>query len=132
MTFRTLAVTALLVGLALPANAGQSPAGQTVPATGAIATATPGVDIARLPVNVGRIGRQLRQTEMREVRSGLKLTYTIQVFGEAPPIKLLTPLDNLLTGDVPRSSPTHADMIRMMTPREFSPGVTLGSFPRRK
>jgi hypothetical protein len=37
-----------------------------------------------------------------------------------------------MTGDVRRSASTHADMLRMMTPKEFSPGVTLMTIPRRK
>jgi hypothetical protein len=106
---------------------------QPTSAGGTIATVTPAVDLSRLPVNVGRIGRKLREAEVREEREGLRLRYTIDVFGEAPKLKLITPLDNLLTGDVPHSAPTHNDMIRMMTPKEFSaPVINLGTVPRRK
>jgi hypothetical protein len=129
MRFTLLAVIAFGVGLATPAVA----VGQDTSATGAIATTTPGVDLSRLPINVGRIGRQLKQAEVREERQGLKLRYSIQVYGELPRIRLITPLDNILTGDVPKSAPTHTDMIQMMTPREFSaPVIGLGSIPRRK
>jgi len=84
-------------------------------------------------VNVSRIGRQLRQATATEERNGLRLKYTIQVYGEAPKIKVFTPLDNLLTGDIPNSSPTHNDMIRQMTPKEFSaPVINLGGIPTRK
>jgi len=127
MRFRVSLAATALVGLAMPVWAGQeSPAG------GAIATTTPGVDLARLPVNVGRIGRQFRQVQEREERDGLKIRYNINVFGELPAIKLITPLDNLLTGDVPHTAPTHADMIRMMTPQEFSAPVIGISVPRKK
>ena len=126
MRFR-LSLAATLVGLAMPVWAGQEPA-----AAGAIATTTPGVDLARLPVNVGRIGRQLRQVQVREERDGLRLRYNITVFGELPKIQLITPLDNLLSGDVPRTAPTHADMIRMMTPQEFSAPVIGVTVPGRK
>ena len=119
-------VTAVSVGLAVPAAAGQNASAAATAAT------APSVDVSRLPVNVGRIGRQIRQAETREERNGLNLHYTIQVYGQAPRIKLVTPLDNLLTGDVPGSAPTHADMIQMMTPREFSHGATILSVPRRK
>jgi hypothetical protein len=127
MTGRLLIAALLCSGVAVPATAGQGSA------TGAVATTTPGVDLARLPVNVARIGRQLRQVESTEERNGLRLKYTIQVFGDAPKLKLVTPLDNLLTGDVPKSAPTHTDMIRQMTPKEFSaPVMSLGGFPSRK
>jgi len=124
-----LAITAaLLLGSAVPSPAGQGPV-----TTGAIATATPGIDRARLPVNVGRIGRQLRQAQIREERDGLKIRYSIDVYGELPKIQLITPLDNILTGNVPRTAPTHNDMIGVMTPQEFSaPVMTFGSLPRRK
>ena len=127
MRFRLSLAAVTLVGLALPAWAGQETG-----AGGAIAPTTPGVDIARLPVNVGRIGRQLRQVQTTEVRDGLKIRYTINVYGELPQIKLITPLDNLLKGDVPGTPPTHADMIRMMTPKEFSAPIIGVSIPRRQ
>ena len=121
-------LVALCSLLAVPVSAQQPTA-----AGGTIATATPALDLSRLPLNVGRIGRQLRAAEVREEREGLRLRYTIDVFGEAPKLKLITPLDNLLTGDVPHSAPTHNDMIRMMTPKEFSaPVINLGTVPRRK
>ena len=125
---RLLIAAALCLGLAVPAMAGQGSA-----ANGAVATTTPGVDLARLPLNVARIGRQLRQVETTEERTGLRLKYTIQVFGDAPRLKLVTPLDNLLTGDTPNSAPTHNDMIRQMTPKEFgAPVMSLGGIPARK
>jgi hypothetical protein len=127
MSVRLLAA-ALCIGLATPALAGQESS-----ATGTVATTTPGVDLARLPVNVSRIGRQLRQAESTEERTGMRLKYTIQVYGELPRIKLFTPLDNLLSGDIPNSAPTHNDMIRQMTPKEFSaPVIGLGGIPARK
>jgi hypothetical protein len=128
MRFSVPTVAALWIWLAAPALAGQGPV-----ADGAVATTTPGIDLAQLPVNVSRIGRQLRQAEVREERDGLKLHYRIEVFGTTPPLKLITPLDNLLTGDVPGTAPTHNDMIRMMTPLEFSaPVIPIVSAPRRK
>jgi hypothetical protein len=126
MTFRIPTVAALCFGFAIPAMAGQGTAAGASSQGG-------GVDASRLPVSAARIGRQIRQAEVREERNGLQLRYTVQVFGETPPIKLITPLDNLLTGNVPRTAPTHADMIRMMTPLEFSaPVIGLGSVPKRK
>ena len=127
MRFRFLTAAALSIGIAAPASAGQSGA-----AEGAEVSVTPGVELNRLPINVARIGRQLRQTQVREERDGLRLRYEIQVYGEAPRFKLVTPLDNLLLGGVPNSAPTHNDMIRQMTPKEFSTPVFSISTPSRK
>ena len=60
------------------------------------------------------------------------MRYDIQVYGEAPRFKLVTPLDNLLLGNVPNTAPTHNDMIRQMTPKEFSTPVFSISTPSRK
>ena len=127
MGFRFLFAAALCAGFAGPAMAGQGKS-----ADGTVVTVTPGVELDRLPVNVARIGKQLRQTEVREERNGLRLRYDIQVYGDAPRFKLVTPLDNLLIGGVPNSAPTHNDMIRQMTPKEFSTPVFSMSVPSRK
>ena len=120
-------LTAVLVLLYLPALAGQAPAPE-----GPLAP-PPAVDVSWLPVNIGRIGRQLRQVQVREERDGLKLRYTVNVYGDLPKVRLITPLDNILTGDVSHTAPTSADMVRMMTPKEFSaPIISLGAVPRRK
>src|SRR3954469_20569479 len=98
MGFRILAAAVLCIGVAMPATAGQG-----ARSDGAEVSVTPGVELDRLPVNVARIGRQLRQTQVREERNGLRLRYDIQVYGDAPRFKLVTPLDNLLLGSVPNS-----------------------------
>lgn len=91
------------------------------------------MDVRRLPLNLGRIGRQLRQSEVREERNGLNLRYTVDVYGQAPRIEIITPQTNVLTGAVPGSAPTHNEMLQMMTPPEFRQGgVIFGSLPRRK
>jgi hypothetical protein len=126
MGFRFL-TTAFCIGLAAPALAGQSGSKD-----GTVVNVTPGVELDRLPINVARIGKQLRRVEEREERDGLRLRYNIQVYGDAPRFKLVTPLDNLLVGGVPNSAPTHNDMIRQMTPKEFSTPVFSVSTPSRK
>jgi hypothetical protein len=127
MRVRLSVAAAILVGLVSPALADQE-----APAKNASAVATPSVDPARLPVNIGRIGRQLRQVQVREERDGLKLRYSIDVFGALPRIQFITPLDNILTGEVPRTAPTHTDMIRMMTPKEFSSPAIGVTIPRKR
>jgi len=77
------------------------------------------VDVSRLPINIQRIERKLRQTSVREERDGLNLRYIIDVYGQAPRIELLTKQDNLRNGPVPYGAPTHQDMLQIMTPQEF-------------
>jgi hypothetical protein len=127
MRFSLSVLAAILAAAVSPALAGQAP-----PAKETHTPTASAVDPSRLPVNVGRIGRQLRQVQMREERDGLKLRYSIDVFGALPKITFITPLDNIVTGDVPRSAPTHTDMIRMMTPKEFSSPVIGITLPRKK
>jgi len=80
----------------------------------------PSIDVSRLPINLERIHRQLRQTQVREERDGLNLRYIVDVFGQAPPLKLFSKQDNLQFGPVPNSAPTHQDMLHVMTPQELS------------
>ena len=78
------------------------------------------VDVNRLPLNVQRIHRELRQvTTVSEEREGLNLRYQIEVFGRAPEFQLFTPENNLTTGPVPYGAPTHQEFIEHVTPKEF-------------
>ena len=103
---RALAFLALLAGLA---GAG----GQ------AGLRAQEAVDVSRLPLNLNRIQRELRQSAVREERQGLNLHYVIDVYGQAPPIVIFGPDDNLVRGPVPYGAPTHRDMIEQVTPKEY-------------
>jgi hypothetical protein len=78
-----------------------------------------GLDVSRLPVDVQRIHRELRQSAAREEREGLNLRYFIDVYGQAPPIVIFGPEDNLTSGPVPYGGPTHKEMLEQMTPQEF-------------
>jgi len=77
------------------------------------------VDVSRLPINLERIHRQLRQSSEREERQGLNIRYIIDVYGQAPPIVLIDPTFDLVHGAVPNSAPTHKEMIEHVTPREY-------------
>jgi len=89
------------------------------------------VDVSRLPINIARIHRQLRQTTVREERDGLNLRYIVDVFGQAPRLELFTKKDNLRDGAVPFGAPTHQDMLNMMTPQEYrAPAADFGSLLR--
>ena len=116
---------ALLLSLARAAQAqaaGAAPQPQPAPA------AQPQVDVSRLPINLERIQRQLRQTTVREERDGLNLRYIVDVYGQAPRIELFTTQDNLRTGPAPYGAPTHQDMLNVMTPQEYrAPAVNFSN-----
>ena len=116
---------ALIIGLARVAQAqaaGDATQQQPVP------PAQSQVDVSRLPINLERIQRQLRQTTTREERDGLNLRYIVDVYGQAPRLELFTKQDNLLNGPVPYGSPTHQDMFNVVTPQEYrAPGANLGN-----
>ena len=107
---------ALLLSLARAAQAqaaGAAPQPQPAPA------AQPQVDVSRLPINLERIQRQLRQTTVREERDGLNLRYIVELF---------TKQDNLRTRPAPYGAPTHQDMLNVMTPQEYrAPAVNFSN-----
>jgi hypothetical protein len=92
-------------------------------ALAAPAAAQDAIDVSRLPVDLERIQRGLRDSTIREERDGLNLRYTVEVFGQAPPIVLFGPEANLGSGPVPYGAPTHREMIDHVTPKEFRPAV---------
>lgn len=98
---------ASLIGL-LIIGAAHAAAGQQIP-----------VDVSRLPLDLARITRQLRQTPGTESHTGLHIRYTIDVYGQAPRIEIFTKKDNLVTGPVPYGAPTHREMINQVTPIEY-------------
>jgi hypothetical protein len=77
------------------------------------------VDVSRLPLNLDRIQRALRQSAIREERQGLNLRYVVEVYGQAPPLVIFWPEDNLVYGPVPYGAPTHKEMIEHVTPKEY-------------
>jgi hypothetical protein len=77
------------------------------------------LDVSRLPLDLERIHRVLKQGTVREERDGLNLRYTVEVFGQAPPLVLFTPGESLTTGPVPNSAPSHREMIEHVTPKEY-------------
>ena len=77
------------------------------------------VDVSRLPIDLEKIQRELRQSAIREERDGLNLRYVIDVYGQAPPIVLYQTNFDVVHGPVPNSAPTHKDMIEHVTPIEY-------------
>lgn len=89
------------------------------------------MDVSRLPVDLDRIQRGLRESAIREERVGLNLRYTVEVYGQAPPLVLFGPEDNLVTGPVPYGAPTHKEMIEHVTPKEYrAPAADLSALFR--
>ena len=89
------------------------------------------VDVSRLPLNLNRIQRALRQSAIREEREGLNLRYIVDVYGQAPPLVILGPEDDLVHGPVPYGAPTHREMIEHVTPKEYrAPGADFGALLR--
>jgi hypothetical protein len=78
------------------------------------------VDVKRLPLDLTKVTRQLRQTAATESHNGLHIRYSVDVYGQSPRIELFTKRDNLATGPVPYGAPTHREMIDHVTPIEYS------------
>ena len=119
MTFRqTFVAAVLLVGIA------HSGAAQSAPSSSATPVATTGtIDVSRLPIDMRRIEREFRQTQIREERAGLNLRYFVEVYGQAPPLRFLDKeRDNLQYGPTPHGAPTHRDILWMLTPEEHRGG----------
>jgi hypothetical protein len=144
MTFTHAGVTAVLVlglsgavgvgyGFARQAPAA-SPESQSRPVSQPASDADavpPSLDVERLPINLGRIQRQLYRASIREEHEGLNLRFFVDVFAPAPPIRLFTPQDNLVWGPAPYGAPTHRDMLNLVTPREFrSPPMDFSALVR--
>jgi hypothetical protein len=101
---RALLIGSLLIGAAQAAAAQQ-----------------PKIDPTRLGVDLSRIQRSLQQesASTQSADHGLKIRYTVDVYGESPRLEFFTKADNLQTGPVPYGAPTHREMINQATPIEF-------------
>jgi hypothetical protein len=130
MKFSRFACTAVLILGVAQAAAGQSPTG-----TSGANASTPGVvatiDVSRLPVDLRRIERQFRATQIREERNGLNLRYFVEVFAQSPKLVIIRPEDNVEKGPAPYGGPTHNEMLEMMTPRHFRHSGGLDILNRR-
>ena len=126
---RSLAlIVALAAGLGAPAAAaGQEAESATDPA------ALAALD---LPVSFSRIKSRMAEVpELGETRGQLRLNYRINVYGRAPAIEFLQNFIVLDTAPAAYGGPTHAEMIEMMTPKEWRPraissGNLLGNWRR--
>ena len=89
------------------------------------------VDVKRLPIDLTKVTRELRQSAATESRSGLNIRYRVDVYGQAPRIEIFTKQDNLAYGPAPYGAPTHRDMIEHVTPQEYrAPYADIGNLIR--
>jgi hypothetical protein len=90
------------------------------------------VDVKRLPIDLTKITRDLRQSAATESHNGgLRIRYTVAVYGAAPQIELFTKQDNLASGPVPFGAPSHREMIEHVTPIEYrAPYADIGNLIR--
>jgi hypothetical protein len=107
------ACVVLLMGLVRPALA------QDVPAPPPPADAQV-IDAGKMGVDLARIQKGLRVAESREkmTADGLRLDFSVQVYGQAPKIDVLSGID-LFNGGVPGSAPSHRQMIEFWTPQIY-------------
>lgn len=108
----------VLAGLALPAMA-QDPQPPPVPA----------IDATKLGVDLARIQKGLRVAESNEkvTADGLRLNFSIQVYGQSPRIEILRGVD-LFNGGVPGTAPSHNQMIEFWTPAIYrTPGLPISA-----
>ncbi|MEQ1575973.1 MAG: hypothetical protein ABL993_17190 [Vicinamibacterales bacterium] len=121
---RSMTAAALTLGAALGCSLGSvdivaAPAAAQEASQPSPSANTNAIDVDRLPIDLQRIERRLRQSSIREERDGLNLRFVVDVYGRAPRILLFTPADNLSSGPVPWGGPTHKDMLEVTTPKEF-------------
>jgi|SoiMethySBSTD1v2_1073268.scaffolds.fasta_scaffold00492_8 hypothetical protein len=132
MRIRWIGPTALLLFSLTQATWASAQSGSDDQPTGKAERAPePTVDVSRLPINLERIQRQLRQSTVRDESEGLRLRYVVDVFGQAPRIELFGNRDFSLTGPAPYGGPTHNDILQVITPQEFSaPAANFGNLFR--
>jgi len=123
VAMRLIAAAILLVALAGPAAA-QSPSNTTTTPPPAV-TSPPSppvsapVNVAKLPIDLSRLQRQLRASADRTLQDGTNLKVFVDVYAFAPPLMLFTREDILGDGGpIPGSAPTHQDVIDQNTPEE--------------
>ncbi len=102
---RTIGTGLLTVALVNPVFAQTAPAAK--------------VDVDKLPIDLHRIERILRQPAVREEHDVLRLRFTVDVYGQAPRLQLFTREDNLTFGRAPYGAPTHREMVDVATPKEY-------------
>jgi hypothetical protein len=113
MMFRILIVAVVVASSALVVEAQQPVTESTVRSEEAR------VNVDRLPLDLQRVERRLRQSAERESWDGLRIRYSVEVFGSAPRLQFFDPEEVSPLGPIPYGAPTHKEMIHVATPQEF-------------
>src|SRR5262245_60928283 len=112
----------LAVTLAVPASVRAQGTSAAAPADPK-PEATPQVDASKLGVSLSRIRRELAQAEAVDALpedGRLRFSYTVAVVGQAPKIDFMEGFP--VSGAVPYGSPTHEEVLDVLTPRPFRYG----------
>ena len=126
---RTTLIGLIVFGAAHAASAQQTSV--DFGATNAGSVQETSVDVKRLPIDLTKVTRELRQSTATESRAGLNLRYRIDVYGQAPRIELFSKEDNIEYGPAPYGAPTHQEMINHVTPQEYrAPYADIGNLIR--
>ena len=118
-TMRVIALVLIATVAVPPASLAQTPATppsseQPQPRTGQ----APAVDVSKLGVSLDRIKRELTQAEAEQSNEGpMKLSFTVQVVGQAPKIDLLEGFS--LNGPMAYGAPTHREVLDVVTPQAY-------------
>jgi hypothetical protein len=120
-----LMVFATLTGPAAAQEASNPPpppsAAEPPPPSAAVPPPSPAsspVNVAKLPIDLGRLQRRLRASAERSQQDGMNLKVFVDVYAFAPPLLLFTREDILGDGAVPGGAPTHQQIIDQNTPEE--------------
>ena len=108
---RCLPAALIVLSLAAPALAQDS--------TRSAGAEPKALDVERLPIDLGRIHRELKQARDIEIRDGLNLRYVVRIYGTAPQLHIFGEDANLANGPVPYGAPTHQEIINHITPIEY-------------
>ena len=131
MRTRWIVPAALLFSLTQASWASAQSGSDDRPAARESAPAETAIDVSRLPINLERIQRQLRQSTVRDESDGLRLRYIVDVYGQAPRIELFGNRDFSLTGPAPYGGPTHNEILQVITPQEYrAPAANFGNLFR--
>ena len=123
---QALAVLALVLALTVPAFAQE-----TKPVPEPPKADTPQIDATKLGVSLERIQKGLRVAEAREQRkdAGLRIEYSVQVFGIAPRIDVIPDGEDLVFGPVPGTAPSHPQFLEFVTPQIYrTPTMPISAF----
>jgi hypothetical protein len=74
------------------------------------------VNVNRLPIDLNKLHHDLRQAAATEAENrALKISYRVNVYGQAPRIEIFTKDDQLQSAAVPFGGPTHQEMMTIHT-----------------